>query len=142
MTWDILFIKLSSSVCRQSRACIPRSCSSAKVPLFGPPYIRFLWAPRFKILWMFHLHFLCFHYTQSQNQRDDSEIYAISLTSNILFNSLSNLAIKDIFKISRPSWFQNCPWLFQLMKSWMRYLRRRRRHKFPNRLVNFDFGCT
>ena len=73
--------------------------------------------------------------------RDDFEIYAISLTLKMSFISLSNLEIKNIFKICRPSWFQNCPWLFHLIKNWMSYLRLKRRHKFPNRLVNFDFGC-
>ena len=61
--------------------------------------------------------------------RDDFEIYAISLTLKISFNSLSNLEIKNIFKICRPSWFQNCPWLFHLIKNWMRCLRLKRRHK-------------
>ena len=62
----------------------------------------------------------------------------------LLFNlkySLSNLAINDIFKICRPSRFQTCPWLFHLIKNRMRYLRLKRMNKFPNRLVNFDFGC-
>ena len=81
-------------------------------------------------------------YTQRQNKRDDSEIYAFSLTLNISFNSLSNLAINDIFKICRPSRFQTCPWLFHLIKNRMRYLRLKRMHIFPNRLVNFDFGCS
>ena len=37
--------------------------------------------------------------------------------------------------------FWKCPWLPYLIKNWMRYLRLKWRHKFPNRLVNFDFGC-
>ena len=61
--------------------------------------------------------------------RDDFEIYAISLTLKMSFISLSNLEIKNIFKICRPSWFQNCPWLFHLIKNWMRCLRLKRRHK-------------
>ena len=61
--------------------------------------------------------------------RDDFEIYAISLTLKMSFISLSNLEIENIFKICRPSWFQNCPWLFHLIKNWMRCLRLKRRYK-------------
>ena len=42
-----------------------------------------------------------------------------------------NLQVKLILKLS----------LVHLIKNWKIYLRLKRNHKFPNRLVNFDFMC-
>ena len=68
--------------------------------------------------------------------------YMHSLTLNISFYSLSNETTRDRFGIGLACRFWKCHWLPDLIKNWMRYLRLKRRHKFPNRLVNFVFGCT
>ena len=58
---------------------------------------------------------------------------AFSLTFNNSGNSLSKLTTNDIFEILSLSWFQNYPWMLDLVKKWLRYWWLKRRLQFPNR---------
>ena len=63
----------------------------------------------------------------------NSEMEAFSLTFNNSGNSLSKLTTNDIFEILSLSWFQNYPWMLDLVKKWLRYWWLKRRLQFPNR---------
>ena len=56
-----------------------------------------------------------------------------NLTFNNSGNSLSKLTTNDIFEILSLSWFQNYPWMLDLVKKWLRYWWLKRRLQFPNR---------